>query len=211
MARRFEKYSNGELPYVYEGRIATAQFMGGARTQMAWTDRRLLEAFDRLCREWGDAIKISGAFRALADHVHMGQSLHYAGLALDLGSGLPAADREALRRRCIQSGDWDYVDPAHIAPTWVHVQMQLEPPAQPYFGYPKLQIGSQSVYVCVLQELLRLLGAYRGMPDGVFGPATLASLKDFQACQGLPPQEFVSAAQWKELFLALNESVEKHE
>ncbi|MEL7610026.1 MAG: peptidoglycan-binding protein [Bacillota bacterium] len=191
---------------MHEGRIATAQFLGGAKPQLAWTDRRLLEAFDRLCRQWGDTIRISGAFRALADHVHTGQSLHYAGLALDIGSGLPAAEREALRRQCVQSGDWDYVDPAHIAPTWIHVQMQLEPPAQPYFGYPKLQMEAQSVYVCVLQELLRLNGSYRGMPDGVFGPMTLNAFKDFQIKSGLAPQEFVNATLWRALFRAHNEA-----
>lgn len=195
------------LPYLRWVGLTRAQFVGASRPPVAWTDRRLLEKYDRLCRMWGGPLPVYSAFHALAGRAHRGQSLHYAGLALDVGHTLGHTELEELRRLALKYGDFTYVEPAHMAPTWVHVELAVAPSASGgFFGYPELSFQDEGVYVFVLQEALRLLDLYHDALTGRFNRSTLQALASFFPTAALPGGGGVGAAAWRALMAALSKA-----
>ena len=79
------RLSRGDpLPYLAHGHISAGQFLAGSHTDIAWADRRLLYAYDRLCALWGKGLTVCGGFRRLQSGGCRDQSPHYAGLALNI-------------------------------------------------------------------------------------------------------------------------------
>ena len=95
--------------------------------------------------------------------------------------------------------------------SWDHVGLQPDVPAAPAASpldalpqFPK--VGTRDVApgmigldVLGLQEELALLGNFRGTPDGIYSPNTLASVEIFQHLAGLPVTGTMGAADWKAL------------
>jgi hypothetical protein len=122
---------------------------------------------------------------------------------MDLGRGMKLADLNRLRALAIRTGDWSYVEPSHIAPTWVHVEQR--------FGagscYPALSAGDRSVYCFVLQDALKTLGfeiPFTGMMDA----STVNALKKFQAENALQAGGKANRNTWKTLFEKMAEAPE---
>lgn len=65
-------------------------------------------------------------------------------------------------------------------------------------AYPVLRVGSTDDAVNDLQQALINNGYAIGAsgPDGIFGPATLAAVQNFQSEHGLPRTGVVDAATW---------------
>ncbi|OQB23274.1 MAG: putative peptidoglycan binding domain protein [Firmicutes bacterium ADurb.Bin182] len=188
--------SDGELPYVNNSRLTAQQLTGKELTAVAWTDKRLLEAYDALCGLWGGPIRVNHAFCRFRSGMHKAQSAHYAGLAMDLGRGMNISDLNRLRVLAVKSGDWSYVEPAHIAPTWVHVELQ---PGKKRYSYPSLSAGDSSAYCFVLQDALKAMGydlAFTGSIDA----ATLRALKKFQHEFNIPVSGRADRITWRALF-----------
>lgn len=159
----------------------------------AWTDLRLLEAYEAVCQIFG-SVWIGACFRRPG----RGQSAHYAGLALDMGQGMPKEERAALRRFCLQSPLFSYVEPGYLTPTWVHAEISIAPPCVPGRGYPFLAQGQSGPHVFILQEHL----CNQGFPcllSGHFSENTHAALIRYQRGQGLPDHGYVDGAVWSSL------------
>ena len=202
--KRMEECLTEDLPYLRWSRLTQEQFLGGATPSLAWTDRRLLEAYDQLCALFGSTIPVTGGFHRLSSGIHTGQSAHYAGLALDLGSHFPDLEREELRRCAIQYGGFGYVEPPCIAPTWVHVELIPAAPALPDQGYPALGLGDRGVHVLVLEQALCLLGMYRGAITGVYSAATEDGIGRFCRWQAEPVSTRVTGRLWRSIFAVLS-------
>ncbi len=84
---------------------------------------------------------------------------------------------------------WDALEKAS-APT---------PPAPPSTQRPTLREGDKGAYVTQLQQLLKEVGYYAGVVDGVFGPATTAAVKAFQKAAGLTQDGVVGPRTWAAL------------
>jgi hypothetical protein len=185
----------GNLPYVWNSRLSAAEFAGREHTDIAWTDRRLLEAYDSLCCVWGGPLKVNHAFCRIKSRMHKAQSAHYAGLAMDIGRGMKLSDLGKLRALAVKTGDWGYVEPSHIAPTWVHVELRLG--SAP--GYPALSAGDRSVYCFVLQDALKAIG-YEIPFTGIMDASTVNALKKFQMQNALQISGKANRKTWKALF-----------
>jgi len=59
--------------------------------------------------------------------------------------------------------------------------------------------------VRAVQEILRILGYYRGEPDGVYGPGTADAVRRFQADNNLPPDAIVGPATYDALLDAFDQ------
>lgn len=159
----------------------------------AWTDQRLIEAYGVICEAFGP-VWIGACFKRPAQ----GQSAHYAGLALDMGQGMPGAKLAQVRRYCLKSPLFSYVEPGYRTPTWIHAEISISPPCAPGRGYPFLRPGEAGTHVFVLQELL----GKRGFPcllSGYFSQGTRAALVKFQRSRGLPDHGFADGALWNSL------------
>jgi hypothetical protein len=199
---RMETYYRGLLepmPYVTGRTLTVGEFRAYSRSNVLWTDRRMMQSWNAFRRGWGSSIFVGYAFKRIWEGGHSGQSQHYAGLALDLGQTLSATQRNALRRYAINSGLWTYVEPASLTPRWVHVDKRFGTPACASGGYPALRQGSKGVYVCILQDALNNLGFVTGAIDGVFGSGTRRSVINFQRQWGLPADGIVGCATWLRL------------
>lgn len=160
---------------------------------LAWTDRRLLDAYDALMAQFGP-LAVDASFRP----PRQGQSAHFAGLALDMGRGLAPARREALRRACRQRGLFTYVEAAYTAPCWIHAELSIAPACTPGRGYPFLAPGAAGPHVFLLQELL----LQRGFPCllcGRFTQDTALALRLYQLRHGLPAHGCADGQLWDHL------------
>ena len=99
-----------------------------------------------------------------------------------------------MRNLAINSGIWNYVEPANLTPRWVHFDER-----QVAVGYPLLRQGSRGVYVCILQDGLTTLGYNTGGLDGVFGNQTNNSVRNFQERNGLTVDGLVGTNTWNVL------------
>jgi hypothetical protein len=199
VANRMETYYRGLLepmPYVTGRTMTVGEFRAYSRSNVLWTDRRTIQAWNAFRRGWGRSIFIGYAFKRIWEGGHSGQSQHYAGVALDLGQTLSGTERNRLRTYAINSGLWSYVEPASLTPRWVHVDKRVGAPACASGGYPALGLGSKGVYVCILQDALNVLGFTSTNIDGVFGSGTRRAVINFQRQWGIPQSGRADCATW---------------
>ena len=130
---------------------------------------------------------------------HGSQSQHYAGTAFDVGQTLSSSRRRALWNSANSSNLWSYVEPYSLTPTWVHFDKRFGTPACSSGGYPALENGSISNYVCILQDDLTTLGYDTGGLDGVFGSGTEEAVKSYQKKEGLTSDGVVGCNTWRSL------------
>ena len=192
-------HSIGEFHCAYgplsHGPMEMRAFWQGHGGYLAWSDQRLLSAYKAVCQAFGPVWIGAGFKRAVR-----GQSAHYAGLALDMGHSMPASERAALRRFCLQSPLFSYVEPSFLTPTWVHAEISIAPPCVPGRGYPSLRLGDAGPHIFVLQEHLCRLG-FPCLLSGHFTNSTRAALVRYQRGHGLPPHGFVDGVTWNSLTL----------
>lgn len=112
-----------------------------------WVDSLVLARYTACCAAFGAPLTAS-AYRPLTDAHPNG---HCAGMALDIGFGLPQYELERLRRICY--GLFDHVPPAYVTPSWVHAEL-LPARLCGFYSLPFLSAGDCGAYVLLLQSLL---------------------------------------------------------
>lgn len=197
-AQEFERFTGAELPYLGYGRIAMRGFLGQSDTDVAWTDMRLLEAYDALCKAQGAALYAGAGFKRVSSGLHAGQSAHYAGLALHLGQGMSTVEREELRISAVETGLFSYVEPGYLAPVWVHAEVMAAPPCALSRSYPYLERGMRGVHAFVLQDALLCCG-FNAALTGTVDAVTERALLRFRESEGLSPGAFADAPLWSRL------------
>lgn len=194
-----EKYYRGlmeAMPYSYDNTLTVGEFSGGSNSNILWTDKRMMYAWNVFRRGWGRSIFIGYGFKRIWQGGHSSQSEHYAGIALDIGHTLSALERAELRAYANASGVWTYVEPASLTPRWIHVDKRFGIPACPAGGFPSLRLGSKGVYVFVLQDALAALGFLGAGLDGVYGTGTKGVVSNFQMNRGLNVTGEVDCPTW---------------
>jgi len=203
---RMERYHRElyqAMPYVEGNTLTVREFRGKSKSNIIWTDRRAMYAWNRTRSAWGKPIYVGYAFRRIGEGGHADQSQHYAGMAFDVAQNLDNAQRNQLRNLAQSLGVWGYVEPASLTPTWVHMDRRLGPPACSA-GYPLLREGMRGVYVATLQDALQTIGIANVSIDGVFGPKTRSAVQAFQRKNGLTADGIVGCATWTALTAQAN-------
>jgi len=198
MMERYNRELYQPMPYITGSTLTVGEFRGKSTSNLIWTDRRAMNAWNKTRAAWGRPIYVGYAFRRIGEGGHADQSQHYAGVSFDAGQNLSNAERTQLRNLASSLGVWSYVEPAYLTPTWVHFDSRLGPPACSA-GYPVVRQGSKGVYVCILQDALNTIGAYSLGVDGVFGLKTLDAVRAFQRANGLTADGIVGCSTWTAL------------
>ena len=199
---RMETYYRGEdqsMPYNTGNTLTVREFRGSSKSDVLWTDKRTMQAWNSFRFVYGRPIQIGFAFKRPSEGGHGQQSQHYAGTAFDVGQNLTNAQRAAMRTLAYNSGLWGYIEPVSISPTWVHVDRRRGTPACASGGYPSLRQGAVGNYVLVLQDSLNKLGYGTGGLDGVFGPATTNAVRAYQRSKGITADGVVGCMTWSNL------------
>ena len=202
ITNRIETYyrnENDNMPYTERGYLKVAEFRGSSKSSTIWTTKNSMKSFVRQRKLWGGPIPVGYAFKRPWEGGHGKQSQHYAGTAFDVAQGWSNSQRSKLRASAQNSGLWVYVEPARLTPTWVHFDRRQTPPACSGGGYPVLKLKSISTYVLILQDELNNLGYSSGALDGIFGPKTLNSLRQYQQKNGLKVDGIVGCVTWRTL------------
>lgn len=173
----------------------------GFRTEAGegWTDERLLAACRALKAEFPQA-RLARTYCPLAKGRYSAFSAHYAGLAADIEP--PQGRLGEMRRWCVRSGLFSYVQPQYRSPRWVHAEVAAGPRASVLAGYPELSMGDAGAHAFVLQEALALLGL-PCLKCGRFTEDTDAALSAFAQKNALPYAGVADAAIWSALFACL--------
>ena len=191
---RMETYIRGEnesMPYNTNGTLRVREFRGSSRSNILWTTRNTMRAWNSTRYLYGGPIPVGFA-------IH-GQSQHYAGVAFDVAQTLSNSQRNQIRNVAISSGAWSYVEPAYLTPTWVHFDKRSYPSACSSGGYPLIRQGSRGVYVLVAQDGLNTLGYPTGGLDGVFGTQTRNAVLSYQRSRGLAVDGIVGCNTWRSI------------
>ena len=199
---RMETYYRGEsepMPYNSNGTLRVREFRGSSRSNILWTTKRTMQAWNSQRYIWGAPIPVGFAFKRPYEGGHGTQSQHYAGVAFDVGQTLGSSRRNALRNSAINSGLWSYVEPARFTPTWVHWDKRFGTPACSSGGFPLLRRGSLSNYVLIAQDDLNTLGFPTGGLDGIFGARTQEAVRNYQRTAGLSVDGIVGCNTWRAL------------
>ena len=124
---KIEKYERGlneAMPYVDGKTLTVGEFQGSSGSNLIWTTKAFMEAWNSLRRQWGKPIYVGYAFKRIWQGGHSGMSQHYAGLAMDVAQTFSNADRNRLRELAIDSRLFTYVEPKVLTPTWVDVLLE---------------------------------------------------------------------------------------
>jgi len=197
---RMEVYYRGlteRMPYA--NNMTVREFRGNSKSEILWTDKRLLDSWNVLRGEYGKPIKIGAAFKRIGEGGHTGMSQHYAGTALDMAQGFTTAERDKLRDLASSLGVFTYVEPKVLTPTWIHVDKRFGVPACARGGYPSLRRGDRGVYVAVLQDALNTLGHNAGIIDGIFGADTMNAVIRFQRANDIPVDGVAGCSTWERI------------
>lgn len=193
---------SSSMPYITGGTLTVGEFRAKSNSNVIWTDRRAMEAWNATRSAWGRPIYVGYAFRRIGEGGHANQSQHYAGVSFDVAQNLDNASRNALRTLASRLGVWSYVEPANLTPTWVHFDKRIGPPACSA-GYPMVRQGSRGVYVATLQDALGTVGITTGI-DGLFGLGTHNAVLTFQRRNGLTADGVVGCGTWTALTAQAN-------
>lgn len=189
---------NNPMPYTIDRTLLVREFRGKSDSNVLWTDRRTMQAWNKTRYAWGKPIQVSHAFRRIGEGGHPSQSQHYAGTAFDMAQNLDPTARDQLRNLANKVQAWGYIGPANLTPTWIHMDARLSPPACAA-GYPLVRQGSVGVYVAALQDALGAVGIPAVGIDGIFGPETQRGVLDFQKKNNLPADAIVGCRTWTAL------------
>lgn len=199
---RMESFIRGEndsMPYNTNGTLKVREFRGSSRSNILWTDKRTMQAWNSQRYIYGAPIYVGFAFKRPYEGGHGNQSQHYAGTAFDVGQNLTNAQRAVLRNSASSSGLWGYVEPVSLSPTWVHFDRRFGTPACSTGGYPLIRNGSRGNYVCIAQDDLNTLGYTTGGLDGVFGTQTYNAVRRYQSSRGLSVDGIIGCNTWRSL------------
>lgn len=199
---RMETYYRDEsdsMPYNTNRTLRVREFRGSSRSNILWTDKRTMQAWNSQRYIYGAPIYVGFAFKRPYEGGHGNQSQHYAGTAFDVGQNLTNAQRAVLRRSAQQSNLWGYVEPVSLSPSWVHFDRRFGIPACSSGGYPLIRQGSRGNYVCIAQDDLNTLGYRTGGLDGVFGAQTYNAVRNYQRSRGLAVDGIIGCNTWRSL------------
>lgn len=199
---RMETYYRGEqeaMPYVTGRTLTVKEFRGSSNSNLLWTEKRAMLAWNSQRYIYGKPIKVGYAFRRPWEGGHSTLSQHYAGLAFDVGQTLTTTERNNLYNSAVNSGVWAYVEPQILTPTWIHFDKRRGNPACSTGGYPQIQMGSRGAYVMITQDDLNTLGYKTGGLDGIFGSNTQTAVRNYQQNKGLAVDGIVGCNTWRSL------------
>ena len=197
---RMETYYRGEqetMPYVTGRTLTVKEFRGSSNSNLLWTEKRAMLAWNSQRYIYGKPIKVGYAFRRPWEGGHSTLSQHYAGLAFDVGQTLTTTERNNLYNSAVNSGVWTYVEPQILTPTWIHFDKRRGNPACSTGGYPQIQMGSRGAYVMIAQDDLNTLGYKTGGLDGIFGSNTQTAVRNYQQNKGLAVDGIVGCNTWR--------------
>ena len=199
---RMETFFRGEnesMPYNTNSTLKVKEFRGSSKSNILWTDKRTMQAWNSQRYIYGAPINVGFAFKRPYEGGHGTQSQHYAGTAFDVGQRLTNAQRTVLRNSAINSGVWTYVEPASLSPTWGQFERRFGTPACSSGGFPLIRRGSRGNYVCIAQDDLNTLGYRTGGLDGVYGEQTYNAVRRYQSSRGLAVDGIVGCNTWRSL------------
>ena len=195
----FYRNESDAMQYNTNRTLRVREFRGSSKSNILWTDKRTMQAWNSQRYIYGAPIYVGFAFKRPYEGGHGSQSQHYAGTAFDVGQNLSNAQRTVLRNSAVNSGVWVYVEPVSLSPTWVHFDRRFGTPACSTGGYPVIRRGSRGNYVCIAQDDLNTLGYRTGGLDGVFGAQTEDAVRRYQASRGLSIDGIIGCNTWRSL------------
>ena len=198
---RLETYNReltGYMPYSRNRWLSVKEFRGSSSSNILWTTKQAIEAFNTTRSRWGKGIYVGYCFKRIWEGGHARQSQHYAGVAFDCAQNISYTQRKQLYNLAKKLGVWRYVEPISMTPTWLHFDRRYGTPACGA-GYPSLSRGSRGVYVLILQDALNTLGYSTGGLDGIFGYNTYNAVKKFQNDTSLPTTGTCACLTWNKI------------
>lgn len=175
------------------------------RDHEAWTDEAFIHACKELCSRF--ELKLIRSFVPLRPGFPVHFSPHHAGLAGDFALLDPcrniSARQNEIRRWCVKSGLFSYVQPQYRTPLWIHAEVSTAPPSSLFAPYPALFPGNTGVYCFILQKCLNIIG-FPCLLSGRFTEDTLHALYRFRTAVGLQAEGYVDSAYWQKLLSAVS-------
>ena len=196
--RLYNLSESDSMPYVTGGTLTVGEFRGSSNSSYLWTTKQAMQAWNSFRSYYGSPIHVRYAFKRIWEGGHGYQSQHYAGVAFDCGQNLSSSERDELRSSAINSGDWGYVEPAHLTPTWVHMDRREDG----LVGFPTTRFNDRGIYVLILSDALCALGFYNNLTY-VCGETLVNAIGDYQRSKGLSADGVCGPNTWDKITRAV--------
>lgn len=125
--RKMEKYTKNlsdPMPYSQDKYLSVKEFRGSSKSDVIWTDKRTIQAFNKLRSLYGKPIKVGYGFKRIGEGGHANMSQHYTSSALDIGQGMGNDARDKIRKIAINNNLYTYVEPKSLTPSWVGINLE---------------------------------------------------------------------------------------
>ncbi len=185
------------MPYIKNRYLTLKEFKGSTKSQILWSTKRTMEAFNKTRERWRKPIYVGYAFKRIFEGGHSGQSQHYVGVSFDTAQNLSVKQRTELYNLAKKLKVWVYVEPLRLTPRWLHFDKRATPSACSA-GYPALKMNSKGNYVLVLQDALNTLNYNTGGLDGIYGQQTNRAVQAFQSRYNIS-ENGVQCKTWQKL------------
>lgn len=106
----YTKSENDSMPYNTNGTLKVKEFRGSSGSNILWTDKKTMQAWNSQRTAYGLPINVGFAFKRPYEGGHGNLSQHYAGTAFDVGQKLSNSQRTVLRNSASNLGVWTYVE-----------------------------------------------------------------------------------------------------
>ncbi len=203
---RIEHYNlalDQDMPYTSNRILTVGMFKGGTNTDIMWSSKSFLEAYNKIAVQFGCPIEIEHGFsrgwQEIPDEIYT----HKLGTALNVGGNLSIPSLKNLVKLLEESGLFDYVSELEHFANFVHFH-QIPEPDGALVPFHQIQLGEIGPAVFVLQDSLWKLGYNICELNGNFDEALNQEVKLFQLTQGLIPNGIVDRYFWVALFLLVH-------
>lgn len=74
----YNRRLNEPMPYSEDRYLTVNEFKGATKSDTIWTEKRTIEAFNRLRNLYGSGIRVGYGFKRIGEGGHSNMSQHYA-------------------------------------------------------------------------------------------------------------------------------------
>lgn len=196
----FEKNLNDPMPYNKGNTLLVKEFVANTPTDICWTTRQCMEAFNKTRYIWNKPLIILNAFKRIYQKKWTKAAPYTAGVGFDLGGFENELEENKFARIIEEANLWTYITDTTYTEGYIHVDLLYKPFACEYVYYPILRIGDKSTYVMALQDAMIYIGYLENnLITGFFDDKLKQAVIRFQKAENLVVDGIVGCQTWQAL------------
>lgn len=203
----FELYTlspEDTMPYVVDDTLKVKEFMTGVDTDVVWTTKDMMEAWNKTREVWKRPIQIRDAFHRIFEPGFASRANVTAGVYMSF-ENMTEEVQNAFYLTLSPYRFWNYINDPQYTAGYIELSNAYKQPACEYVTYPLLRINDISTYVLALQDALSFVGYLApNYLTGQFDTVTRNAVMQYQTDNKLRVDGVVGCNTWQSLIASIN-------